>query len=350
MCFTEKNRGYQMKILYGLLIAVLLMGCNSKPESIGELDNIYVFADSSDWQDYRDAIHSHFMKETLTPVPEPEYQVWWRPFSEFNKYKYQNNIFFIGRLDGQDSVSLTIKSLLNKEIIDGIKSGKFFYIPKHDVWAKNQYVVFMVAPNRDEMLQRIYDIGELVYEDFEKSYYHRLRKKMFDFEKNKKLEEYLAEKYPFTVTAQLDYKLVDESEIEHYVWLRRITGNRDRSLAIKWFDNADSITITTEWMIQQRNLLAEKLYAGDVVVREETTAEQVRFQNWSALRLEGTWKNPKHMVGGPFRTIAFKDSETNRVYMIDFYVQAIGERKKVFLDQLDVIAHTFRLVKQKPKS
>ncbi|NIV09770.1 MAG: DUF4837 family protein, partial [Aliifodinibius sp.] len=58
--------------------------------------------------------------------------------------------------------------------------------------------------------------------------------------------------------------------------------------------------------------------------------------------LEGTWMNPKYMVGGPFRNMTFVDDKSNLIFMIDFYVRAIGQRKKVYLDQLDIMAHTFQ--------
>lgn len=336
-----------MRKLLFLMIVVMIAGCKPKPNSLGKLDEIYVFADSTDWQDYRDAIHSHFMKEYLTPVPEPEYIMKWRPFEDFSKYHYQNNVFFLARLNADDPVSKEINGLLGEDVVQGVKSGDYFYIPKKDVWALNQYVVFLVAPDKEAMIQRLYDLGELVYDDFEKSYYQRLKKQMFERGEDDKLAEYISNNFPFTLRIQHDYKLVDESESEHYLWLRRIYPDRDRSLTVRWIPDADSITISPSWLIKKRNELAAQIHSGDVVVEQETIAEQVRFQKWPAMRLEGTWKNPKRMIGGPFRTIAFKDSESSTIYIIDFYVQAIGERKKPYLDQLDVIAHTFQLETEK---
>ena len=119
-----------MRKLLFLMIVVMIAGCKPKPNSLGKLDEIYVFADSTDWQDYRDAIHSHFMKEYLTPVPEPEYIMKWRPFEDFSKYHYQNNVFFLARLNADDPVSKEINGLLGEDVVKGVKSGDYFYIPK----------------------------------------------------------------------------------------------------------------------------------------------------------------------------------------------------------------------------
>jgi hypothetical protein len=78
-----------------------------------------------------------------------------------------------------------------------------------------------------------------------------------------------------------------------------------------------------------------------VIVEEETRAFAVKFKKWQAVNLRGTWRNDSLVIGGPFRNYTFVDNETDRIYMIDYYVQAIGRRKKPFLDQLYVIVHTF---------
>ena len=326
-------------------VTVAFDACSTKPVSVGELDEIYVFADSSDWVDYEDAVKSFFSREYLMPVPEDEFILKHRPFSEFANYKHKSNIMLFGRLDSKEPVSAEINGLLNEQVIERVKSGDGFYIPQKNVWAFNQYVVFLVAPGKDEMIQRLYDLGELVYDDFQKSYYSRLRNKMFKHGENKKTEKYIADNFPFMIRVQHDYVLVDESLKDNYIWLRRVYSNRDRSLVIHWIPNADSAQITREWLIAQRNHLAARVYSGDVVVPEETTFERFRFRNWPAYRLEGTWKNPTRFIGGPFRSIAFKDKKSKMIFMIDFYVQAIGERKKPYLDQLDIIAHTFQLPK-----
>ncbi len=334
-----------MKCFQVLLSALLILfsGCETKPIAQGELDEIYVFADSLDWLDYRDALSSYFAREYLTPVPEPEYLLKWRPFSNFSEYKHKTNLMLLARLDGQDAVSREITSLLNEEIITGVNNGDYFYIPQENTWARGQYVVYLVAPSKDALIQRCYDLGELVYDDFEKSYYTRLRKEMYKHGENKKLSKYISNNFPFTLKVQPDYMLVDESLDERYIWLRRVYIDRDRSLAVHWIPNADSVEITREWLIARRNALAAKIYSGDRVVEPETIFEPAVFNQWQGYRLEGTWMNPKLYVGGPFRTIAFKDPQTHMIVLIDFYVQAIGERKKPYLDQLEVIAHSFQL-------
>ncbi len=326
---------------------ILLLGlalwfgqCGVKPDSQGEFDEIYVFADSLDWLVYEEAIRDIFAKEYRTPVLEPEYLVKWRPFDRFDTYKKFRNIFFLARLNSEEPVSANVKALLSEAIIEGIQKGDYFYIPKKDVWALDQYVLFLVAPTQEGMIQRIYDYGEAIYQDFERSYYQRLKRFVYARYENKELEEYLRTHFPFTIRVQHDYFLADENLEEGYVWLRRL--NPDRSLFVHWLPYTEGQEINPRWIIDQRNRLAAKIYEGDVIVEEETFGRRITFKGFPAYRLEGTWKNPKYVIGGPFRNITFIDKGNGLVFMIDYYVQAIGKRKKVFLDQLEIMAYTFQ--------
>ncbi len=333
--------GYVLGIFL-LSLILFTQGCKQKTDSIGNLDEIIVFADSVDWLDYQDALNSIFGKELITPVIEREFLLHWKPADQIEKYKKYKNIMFIGNLASKMPVSKMVTDLLNKEVVAGVKSGDYFYIPQKDVWALRQYVVFLVAPTKNDMLQRIYDLGELVYDDFRKSYYTRLKEHIYAHMENKDLEEYLATHYPFTLRIPADYVLVDESTEDRYVWLRRL--HPDRSMFIHWLDYADSIHLDFNWIVKTRNKITAKIYEGDIVVEDETHLEKVQFAGHPAYRLEGTWKNPTHIIGGPFRNTTFVDKKRKMIFMVDFYVQAIGQRKKPFLDQLDVMAHTFKLV------
>lgn len=333
------------KMLWILLVIGLLAGCKTRPYAHGNLDEIIVFADSLDWLEYKDAVHDVFGKEYLTPMPESEYVLKWRPARLMTEFQTYRNVMFLGRLDSQAPVSRMVNGLLNEQIKAGINKGEFFYIPQTDVWALGQYVVFLVAPGQSDMVQRLYDEGELAYDHFQDSYYQRVEQIMFrSFEKTD-LSEYISNHFPFTLRIQADFDLVDESLDNRYIWLRRL--GPDRSLAIHYIPYSDSIVIDKQWIMQQRNKLAEWIYEGDVVVPEETKMLEVQFANQPAYRLEGTWKNLTYYVGGPFRTTAFVDKNKEYIYLVDIYVQAIGKRKKYYLDQLDIMAHTFRSVDKK---
>ncbi len=327
-----------------LMFSAVSWNCSSMGDSIGGSDEIIVFADSLDWPQYKDALNEVFGKYIQTPIMEREFFLHWVPFRRFDQYKKYKNIFFLGVLDSKDPVSVNVQNLLNPEIIAGVETGKYFYIPKKDVWAMNQYVVFFVAKNPDDMIQKTIDLGDLVYKDFKTYYYQRLKKEMFANMEQKDLEKYIADHFPFTMRVQHDYFIANESSTDNFVWIRRL--NPDRSILVHWQPVPENFQLTPRWVISERNRMAKEVFSGDVIVEDETHAYSVDFKGWQAVRLEGTWKNDSLMIGGPFRDITFIDRDYNRIYMLDYYVQAIGKRKIPFLNQLDVIIHTFEPQKQ----
>lgn len=326
-----------------LFFLLLFSSCETKVDSVGEDDEIIVFADSLDWINYKEPMNSVFGNYIKTPVLERDYLLKWEPFEHFEHYKKFKNIFILGRLNSNQPVSQNVRSLLNDDIIAGVKSGNYFYIPKKDAWAMHQYVLFLVANSEEDMVQKIVDYGDLMYKDFQSYYFTRLKAEMFKRMEQKELEKYIANHFPFTIRVQHDYFIADENLEDGYVWIRRL--HPDRSILVHWQTVSPEFKLSTGWVVQERNRLAKEVYEGDVVVEEETRAKFIRFKEWNAVKLEGVWKNEKYMIGGPFHNITFIDRNLNRLYFIDGYVQAIGRRKKPFLDQLEVIMHTFDVQK-----
>lgn len=323
-----------------LIISVFTYSCSSKKDSLGNLDEIIVFADSSDWPNYQESLNSVFGEYYKTPRLEREYLLSWQSPKVMGGYKKSKNVFFLGRMNSNQPVSTIVRNSLSQDIIDNVNSGKVFYIPKHDAWALDQYVLFLLAPNKDELINRIEKYGDVIYEDFEKSYYKRYKEEIYRHYENKELEEYLLNNFPFKIRIPSDFFIANESIENNFVWIRRV--DPDRSLLVHWVPFNDSIDYNYDWMVKERNRIAEITYEGDVIVEDETEVKTVKFLRWDALRLEGTWKNPKYLVGGPFRDITFYDEESNLMFMVDFYVQAVGERKKMYLDMLEIMAHTFQ--------
>lgn len=322
------------------LLILLLAGCQIKPESRGDFDTISVFADSLDWPDYKPALKEVFSREYKTPALESEFLLKWRSSEFFKQYQHDRNIIFLARLDSDDPVSTVVKNTLPGEILEGVADGKYFSIPKHDPWAEDQYLLFLVAPTKKDLIRKIEINREIVYQDFIKAYYDRYKKQLYRRYENSELEDYLLEHFPFKVRVPSDYFVADESENYGYVYLRRL--HPDRSITVHWIPYSDTANLSFDWVVKQRNKLAKLAYQGDRVVEEETTIYETTFLEWKAVRLQGTWKNPSLVIGGPFRNIVFIDKQSGLIFMIDYYVQAIGRRKKLFLDQLEIIANTFQ--------
>jgi hypothetical protein len=326
---------------YLLLYLLIHTGCNLTPEGKGEFDEIIVFSDSLDWFEYKISLESIFSREYKTPVLEKEYILTWRTTKYFEDFKEYRNVIFLCRLDSDDKVSEAVKNTLSEEIIQDIENDKYFYIPKPDAWANNQIVLFLVAKNKEDMFKKLDKYGNSLLKDFEKSYYRRYQDHIFRRDENKELEEYIENHFPFTMKVQSDFFLADESVENGYIYLRRI--NPDRSMIVHWIPYSDTIQINYNWIVSERNRIGALGLEGDLIVEDETEYREGTFLGEKAFILEGTWKNPTYIIGGPFRNKTFIDETSNLIIMVDYYIHAVGRRKKLFLDQLEVMARTINV-------
>ena len=127
------------------------------------------------------------------------------------------------------------------------------------------------------MIQKIIDLGDLAYQDFRKYYFQRLKARMFKHMEQKKIQEYIENNYPFTMRVQHDYFVADGNVQEKYLWIRRMQP--DRSIFVSWFPLSENFKLTSRWIIDERNKLADKIYSGDIVVEDETKHFQPNLNN-----------------------------------------------------------------------
>ena len=156
------------------------------------------------------------------------------------------------------------------------------------------------------------------------------------------LEDYIATNYGWKIRIQHDYYLVKESEDGNFIWLRRL--DPDRSLFVYRFKAKGLDREDSGWLIEKRDSLGTIYFESDSVSKEDSYMVNTEFCGFPAVKLIGIWQNHKLFIGGPFRTYAFFDPEQKYIYMVDILVTAPDKRKKPYLDQLEVMANTFRLL------
>src|SRR3990172_969297 len=126
--------------------------------------------------------------------------------------------------------------------------------------------------------------------------------------------------------------------------LRRSLPGRERWLFVHWIDDADPAIINQEWILNMRDRLTTRFYKADSVNRDPhyLKSYEKEIANRLAVVVEGLWENTTEVVGGPFRTYAFYDEKSGRIYMIDISVYSPAGTKEPFLRQLAVMANTFQ--------
>jgi len=323
-----------------LVSAMLTWQCNldMRPESLGLQHRVFVFADSLLWNEVGRDVELYFNDFVATPKAERSFIVTWKPLRELEAYNMRMNLFFIGTTRPGSEVNDYLLKVIPAEFIKNVNEDKNFYFFKDDLFARHQISLFMMARDVPTFKLQFKRLRREMLERFRKKYFARLERTMFDTAEQFEVEDIIAETFGYRIRVQHDYFLATSDPATQYIWLRRISP--DRSLSV-W--RADSLPAQPGRLdfIAERDRMAKKYYSGDTVVTEDVIMDTVTFNGEEAIKISGSWVNPGLLVGGPFRTYYFKKEGQGPYYALDLSVMAPSKKKTPFLDQLEVIAHTF---------
>lgn len=337
-----------------MLGAILNSGCEPrKGPAIGGDDQIIVFADSTDWNTIQYPLKEVFERVVYTPQDETEFYLQRAELSNFDLYKTYKYILMVGTLNSRDPVSQTVQGMLSDEVRPSVESCEYFVFNKKNEWARGQLVMILVSTNLTELMEAINENQEALYQQLDD---HKNRI-VSDFIystaaplENKTLRRELFEKYHWTMRVHPDFKLREEDPARRYVRFHSAGLNKSlqRWISVYWEPAEPNVRtdtlISRAWMIKTRNKIGSWFVDSTVVSDYKLNFRKTRFADYDACCLYGIWVTPstKNAYGGPFRSYAFADSLTRRVYFIDqavFFPEEIKKLKQ--LRELDVITKTF---------
>lgn len=320
-----------------LLIAFFIAGCGIKPPAQGNLNEIIVFADPKVYSFCEPALSSALEQVVRTPQPETIFELLYVSFDKFTDSSSVPNILFLGALDSGGRVSEYVKGMLDAETRKGVEASQYWIFVKKDPWRSKQLAVILCANNIEELDARIKLGEEDIFRQFNEAVLQQLHNTLYSSYTQEKLAEELKAEYGFSLKIQHDYVLVRDEPQERFLRLRR--ANPDRLFTISW---TEANTLTDSLIIAERIRLG-KLFSDKVYIYPEYNQvypDDSIYPGGSMLR--GLWGTENNIGGGPFFTYALHSQEDGMVYFLDGAVFNPGEEKFPFLQQLEVMARTFR--------
>jgi len=331
-----------------IAIVIVLSACEAKTVAYGAVDEMVIVVDSTEMEIRADSISVYFFTERQVPRREKSFDLKFIYPSQIEEYKFRRNFFLIGTL-GSDS---EFAGYLNRLLPEGFKNRvdssdyNFTYVPDLYSYKQNGYI--FVAPQLEDLLEAIPRRSEVVIDYISKKYWENMEESVFDAGEQDDLEEYFLNLYGSSLRIQHDYFVAKESQDSGFIWLRRIDPIREiyREILVRYYDNPDTIDLTPNWLIAQKEKSSIDVFRRyEVVVRDETDSLDTVVGSYSALKLEGTWRTEDLMIGGPFSMYGFYVDEQNKVVTIEVSITALGRRKTSFINQLEVIAESFHIRK-----
>lgn len=335
-------------LLIPLLIA-LIAACDAKKSATGNEDEIYVFADSTEYEQIEASLLTVFSKIIYTPQPENLFILIRKDISELDKYKNKKNIIIAAPLGSGSNTSNYIDGLLDSQVKEMVRQDSVFVINKYDLWARGQLVMILTANDLTGLSKKILNEHENLLYYFQKISNERLFKSLYNSRYEKKeIEAKLLKNYGWLIYVQADYHLAIDNPEHNFVWLRRAPGtDMERWIFVHWIDNASPLLLNKDSVYAIRNRITEKFYRtsddSSYVIIEDNyrTTKEVNFLGRYALMTQGLWKMADGSMGGPFINYTFYDEPTRRLYMLDASIYAPKYYKKKLIQQVDVLLQSF---------
>lgn len=347
--FSKTKLNLTLFILFSFSMLIFISCGEAQKPAVGNEDEIIVFADSTEYYNLENSLLTVFGKIIYTPQPENLFVLTRKNIDELEKYRTRKNIIIIAPLNSGSEVSKYIDGMLSSDVKNLVNKDSISVINKHDLWAKNQLLMIITAPNMEKLNQKILGEHENLLHHFQKISDKRLFQSLYNekFER-KDIEAKFLKDYGWMIYVQSDFHLAQNKPEDNFVWLRRSPGtDMERWIFVHWLDNVSPAMLNRDSIYSIRNKLTGKYYrtsddASYVEISDDyKTTLEVNFLGRYALMTQGLWRMNDGSMGGPFINYTFYDQPTKRLYMLDGSIYAPKYYKKKLIQQVDVILQSF---------
>jgi len=330
--------------------SITFFACDVKKPAKGFEDEIYVIADSVEYEDMLSSLQSVFEREINTPQPEKLFTLKRMNVSKLDNNNRLKNIIIAAPLNSGSRTSQYIKAIVDSSVEAKLVSDSTFILYKENLWAENQIVAVIAANTMEELNSKILGNSEDLLYTFQKISDERLFNNLYNPKyEQKNVEGQFLKDYGWVIYVQADFVVALNKPEDNFVWLRRSPGSdMERWIFVYWIDNATPDYLVEDSIKTIRNRVTKKFYETSddksyvVVAEDYFVVKEVNFNGRYALFTQGLWDLNIKGMGGPFVNYFFYDENTQRIYMIDGSVYAPKYYKRNLIQQMDVTLQSFR--------
>lgn len=339
-------------ILFLITIALLILSSScdsSRKPAVGVEDEIFVVADSLEFEELRFALESALQIEIYTPQPENLFNIRRISSNQINNFRTRKNIVIAAPLNSGSRTAQFIESIIDSTVREKIINDPDFILRSYDLWAKNQLVTVLSAPTMQELEFKILKNKDNILYAYQKISDKRLYESLYSraYER-REIQGKLLRDYGWLIYVQADFQLALDSPEENFIWLRRSPGSdMERWIFVHWIENATPEYLNIDSIRTIRNRVTEKFYltsddsAYVMIAEDYFTWNEVNFKERYAIFTQGLWELNIKGMGGPFVNYTFYDENTRRIYMLDGSVYAPKYYKRSLIQQMDVMLQSF---------
>ena len=343
------------KIIPILIIVMLIIGCGDtvdrtpngqkridhhKPMAWGKKHVIYVFADDDVWRKSEFQLRRTLERFVFTTENEKYFEVKRAPFDAIEQFYKYNNLIFMTDLNSEGEVSDYVKSVISERITKEVEENLVGVYPVENLWANDQYVLFMLGTTKENLLKLNYLHLNKTFKLFREKLIARISRQLFQ------IEQYGAQTFatfPWEMSIPKKYLVYKRDPANNFIsFIARLRESSDRYVSVYWEDS-DENNVSRDWLKEKRAELAWKYYDEDEYVEDNLRSEKFEIAGYKGWKISGMWMNKKYTAGGAFQCYAFYDEQTKKSYVIDNSVYFPQGYKLQGLLELEIISNTFEI-------
>lgn len=319
-------------LFLGIIISIT--GCDSssdkdkasgKPSSGGSTLEMVVVSDDQLWNGIISSKIEDYFGEEQPGLGQAEsrFDIKQINFEEFDKMfqKYRN--------------LLILEIDKNKEPNKSIKT---------DVWASPQFVVKLVAPDKEGLKKLIKEEKDVIRKAFyiaERKNIKNAYKKLNQSNLVKKLEDTM------NISMIIPEGFYIAKLKERFVWLRRETKKMSQGVFIYTQPYHDTSQFKPDRILNYRDSVTKKFIPGPLENTYMSTermfrpfTREISFKDEYATEVRGLWETENYQMGGPFLNITTYDEKNDRLVSMDGFVYHPNKPKRDYLMQLEGLIYT----------
>lgn len=249
---------------------------------------------------------------------------------------------------GFKSILKQSRNILKVNIKKSLKSNVKIV---NNVWAKNQLMIQVDAPNDEAAARILLKNKQTIRNYFNEEEVKRLKGY---FKKNNQVELVKKFKEDFGLSILLPKGFIKMQQKEEGVWfkLEKTIGQHQVIQGVSIYIepyNSDSV-FTTNYFIEKRNAFCLDYIQGSrdssfMVVFEDYSpnTKEINLNGIYTLEHRGLWNMKNDFMGGPYLQYTFVDEANNRVIHLDGFVYAPKFNKREYLRELEAILSSVKL-------
>jgi len=341
-------------IIVLILLLFFIYDYNAIKTAKGFEDEIFVLADSLEYEKLQESLRATFEKEIYTPQPENIFTLIRVDSNDIEKLKQSKNIVIAAPLNSGSAASNFLSSIIDTSTRRNLTLNPDSIIYETDLWAKGQLVTLLVAPSVQELESKILKNSDDLLMAYQKKSDERLFNNLYN-PRNEHLnvEGSFLKDYGWVIYVETEFKVASNIPEDKFVWLQRSPGSDiERWIFIHWIENATPDYLNADSIKSIRDRLTKKYYkiSDDtsyvVVAADNFTTNEINLNGRYAIFTQGLWNLSADGMGGPFVNYVFFDEDKQRFYMLDGSVYAPKHYKRNLIQQMDVTLQSFRTINE----